>query len=126
MITRIEITGKQLELGDDIQKYAKRKVSKLDKYLPRAARKSVHAAIKIAETNNSSGDKYECEILLYVPEQSIVAKDATMNMFAAVDIVEAKIKHQLQRYKQQHIAAKRAKKRGLLRRFKRTIPGETA
>ena len=75
------------------------KVGKLDKYLPGHARKSVTADVKLRQVNRDHGNKYEAEVILHVPEKTIVAKDTTMNMMAAVDIVEAKLVAQLRKYK---------------------------
>ena len=102
MINRIEITAINVELGTDIKKYIQRKIGRLDRYIPKKARQSVHAEVKIWETNAKSNDKYECEVILHLPEQQLLAKESTLNMFAAVDIVESKMKTQLHKYKEQH------------------------
>lgn len=102
MIQKIDTTGINLELNDDIKKYVGRKIGRLDKYLTRHARESVHAEVKLRQTNNRLGNKYECEVLLYVPGEVVQAKESTLNMFAAVDIVEEKLKNQLVKYKAAH------------------------
>lgn len=102
MINRIEITGINIELGADIKKYIQRKIGRLDRYISKKARQSVHAEVKIWQTNAKNNDKYECEIILHVPEQQLMAKESTLNMFAAVDIVESKMKTQLHKYKERH------------------------
>lgn len=104
MITHIDITGVNLDLGEDIKKYVRKKIGQLGKYLPRSARKSARADVKVRQTNNRLGNKYECEVILHLPEKQLTAKESTMNMFAAVDIVEQKLKNQVVKYKQEHIA----------------------
>jgi putative sigma-54 modulation protein len=116
MIARLEISGINLDLSDDIKKYITKKIGKLDKYIPRHARKSAHVQIRLRETNNHLGNKYECEVLLHLPNSQIVAKEATLNMFAAVDIVEAKVKNQLLNYKQEQLDNR--KSGGLVDRLK--------
>lgn len=118
MIARIDTAGINMTLGDDIKKYITKKLGKLDKYMPRHARKSVHIEVKLRETNNRLGNKYECEVLLHLPSAQLQAKEATLNMFAAVDIVEAKLKNQLVKYKQAHIAHLREKHPGVLGRMR--------
>lgn len=118
MIAQIDTSGINLELGDDIKKYIARKIGRLDKYMPRHARKTVRAEAKLRETNNRLGNKYECEVLLHLPGGVIQAKDSTLNMFAAVDIVEAKLKNQLVKYKDAHIAHLHEKHTGIIGRFK--------
>ena len=89
MIASIDITGVKYDAGDQVQKYVMRKVAKLDRYLPRHARKSVTADVKLKQVNRDHGNKYEAEIIINVPEKRLTAKDSTVNMFAAIDIVEA-------------------------------------
>ena len=85
---------------------------------PRHARKSINAAVKLAEINQSHGNKYEVEVVLNVPDKVITAKDSTMNVLAATDIVEAKIANQLRKYKQEIIP--HVGRRKLLDKFKRS------
>ena len=110
MITSIEITGIKYDLDARTKKYVSKKIGKLDRYLPGHARKSTSAEVKLKTVNRSHGNKYEAEIILYVPEKVITAKDTTVNMLAAVDIVERKIVNQLRKYKQTsvlHIAKRK-------------------
>lgn len=123
MIERIEITGVNLDLGDDIKKYITKKIGQVDKYLPRHARQSAHVEVKMRQTNNRLGNKYECEVIVHVPDKPLTAKDATLNMFAAVDIVEQKIKNQSVKYKQAHVAHSKASRPNLLRRLKTRLFG---
>lgn len=122
MIDAIDITGVKYELDDTTKKYVVKKIGRLDRYLPRHARKSVAADVKLKEVNRDHGNKYEAEIVLTVPEKVITAKDSTVNILAAIDIVEAKLVSQLRKYKQTttpHIGS-----RGVLSRFKRSYARE--
>lgn len=123
MLTQIEITGVNLDLGEDIKKYARKKIGALDKYLPRHARKTAHAEVKLRQTNNRLGNKYECEIIVTLPEKQLAAKESTMNMFAAVDIVEQKLKNQFIKYKQEHIAHLKHVHPNILRRLRARFLG---
>src|SRR6187402_3801029 len=91
MIASIDITGVKYTAGDQVQKYVMRKIARLDKYLPRHARKSVTADVKLKQVNRDHGNKYEAEVIINVPNQRLTAKDSTVNMLAAIDIVEAKL-----------------------------------
>ena len=102
MISHIDTSGINFELRDDIKKYITKKIGRLDRYMPRHARKSVQAQVKLRETGNRLGNKYECEVILRLPGKSVQAKESTLNMFAAVDIVEAKLHNQLVKYKELH------------------------
>ena len=104
MIKTITITGVKYELTDKTKSYVEKKIGNLDKYLPRHARKSATADVKLKQLNNASGNKYEVEVVLTVPDKVITAKDSTMNVLAAVDIVEAKLKGQVRKYKDDVLA----------------------
>jgi putative sigma-54 modulation protein len=118
MISHIDIAGINIELGDDIKKYIRRKVGKLDKYLPRHARDSVHVDVKLSQAaNQRRGNKYECEVIVHLPGEQVQVKESTMNMFAVVDIVEQKLKNRLVKYKQTHIAHMKQKHRSLFKRL---------
>jgi ribosomal subunit interface protein len=62
----------------------------------------VHAEIKLMQAKSSDKKQYTCEVILHLPKEIVTAKDSTLNMFAAVDIVERKLKVQLLKYKQLH------------------------
>lgn len=122
MIENLTITGIKYELTDTTKKYVEKKVGALDKYLPRHARKSVTADVKINQINNPGGNKYEVEVILNVPEKVITAKDSTMNVLAAVDIVEAKLVGQLRKYKQANVPHMGFRR--VLSKFKRSYDRE--
>lgn len=122
MIENLTITGIKYDLTDTTKKYVEKKIGALDKYLPRHARKSVAADVKIHQIDNPGGNKYEVEVIINVPEKVITAKDSTMNVLAAIDIVESKLTGQLRKYKQAnipHIGFRR-----VLSKFKRSYERE--
>jgi len=119
MIKSIQITGIAYKVDDITRKYVNKRIGRLDRYLPRHARDSVTAEVKIAEVNHDHGNKYEVEVIINVPNKVVTAKDSTNNKLAAIDIVEAKLQAQLRSYKQTsigHIA-----RRGIMSRFKRSF-----
>jgi putative sigma-54 modulation protein len=122
MIESIEITGVKLDIDATTRKYVTKKIGRLDRYLPKHARKSVTAEVKLREVNRDHGNKYEAEVILQVPDKVLTAKDSTVNILAAVDIVEAKIVTQLRKYKQTTIP--HVGKRSMLSRFKRSYARE--
>jgi len=122
MITTIQITGIAYEVDENTRKYVIKRIGRLDRYLPRHARKTVSAEVKLEEVNHAHGNKYQAEVIMSVPGKIITAKDSTSNILAAVDIVEAKIQSQLRNYKQAAIA--HIGNRGVLSRFKRSFKRE--
>ena len=120
MIKDITITGVKYELTDTTKKYVERKIGALGKYLPRHARKSATADVMIKQIDNTGGKKYEVEVIINVPDKKITAKDSTMNVLAAVDIVEAKLNGQVRKYKDDvltHVGSSR----GVLAKLKRGL-----
>jgi len=117
MITSLEITGDNFELDETTKKYVHKKIGRLDRYLPRHARASASAIVILRQVNKNHGNKYEAEVVFNAPDRTMTAKDSTINMVAAIDIVEAKIVAQMRKYKEKsvlHLA-----KRGILSKFKR-------
>ena len=106
MITSIDVTGIKYNVNDRTLKYVMEKVGKLDRYVPTHARKTMAADVKLRQVDQAHGNKYEAEVILHVPEKVITAKDTTLNMMAAIDIVEAKLIAQLRKYKDSVIARK--------------------
>lgn len=111
------------EVVDEVaKKYAIKRVENLFKYLPRHARRSTTGEVKLRQVNHDHGNKYEAEIILNVPNKTITAKDSTVNMLAAIDIVEAKIKSQLKTYKAMVVSHN--ERQPIISRFKRSLRRE--
>ena len=126
MITNIAIVTSKMELDEAIKQYVNKKIGRLDRFLPRHARQSVHANAILRQVNRAHGNKYECEVVLHVPDQQLTATDSTLNIFAAIDIVEEKLKNQLKRYKATRQQASLGGRHGILRRIKlRLARGES-
>lgn len=120
MITHIDITGVRYQVDDVTKKYVMKKIGRLDRFLPRHARKSVKAEVVLKEVNRANGNKYECDIIIKLPGKSLTAKDSTLNMLAAVDIVEAKLAAQLRKYHDEHAVSGSRTKR-VIRSIKEKI-----
>lgn len=123
MIESIVISGVKYTPDEKTKKYVLKKIARLDRFLPRHARKSVTAEVKLKEVNRNHGNKYEAEVILHVPDKQLTAKDSTVNILAAIDIVEAKLVSQLRRYKDTQLAHL-GKTRAVLSRFKRSYARE--
>ncbi len=102
MIQRIEIAGLHMSVGEDLRKYVARKIGRLDRFIPRAARKVVHVEVKLKEGNARGKNARTCEVIVRLPHETLTLTETTINMFAAVDIVEAKLRAALKRYKETH------------------------
>lgn len=123
MIKNIKLTGIKVELDEKTKKYVNKKIGGIDRYLPRHARKSVSAEIIVRKSNGDHGNKYETEVIIHTPGHQLVAKDATVNVLASIDIVEAKIITQARKYREKQIDHRG--RHNLLGRFKRSFKRES-
>ena len=123
MIQSIVISGVKYNPDEQTKKYVRQKIGRLDRFLPRHARKTASAEVKLKQVNRDHGNKYEAEIILRVPNKDLTAKDSTLNMYAAVDIVEHKLASQLKKYKDANVSHI-GKTRAALSRFKRSYARE--
>jgi putative sigma-54 modulation protein len=106
MIQKLEINAQHTELTPELKKYVTRKIGKLDRYVSRHARESLHAEVKLKQSNAKNKQRFTCGVVLHLPHETLDASETTINMFAAVDIVETKLKNQLKKYKDTHTNGK--------------------
>jgi ribosomal subunit interface protein len=117
LIEKIEISGIHAHVDPKLHAYTLKKIGRLDRFFPKNARQSAHAEIKLKEAKTKDKKQCTCEVILHLPHETIMVKESTMNMFAAVDIVETTLKNKLKSYKDKHTKAKFHRR--LLSRFKR-------
>jgi ribosomal subunit interface protein len=120
MIRKFEITGVHVDADEKLKKYVTKSIGKLEKYMPIHARKSAHVDVKLKESMRQSDNKCTAEIIMYLPNGTLTAKESTMNLYSAVDIVEAKLHNQLKKYKDTHPNPKLLRR--LRSRFRRDNP----
>ncbi len=100
MIEKIDISGNNYKVSDNFRKYATKHIGKLDRYLPRDKKKSVVAKVVVKEIDRSHGNKYSISVAMeLLGGKVLAAKDECSNVFAGIDIVEAKLKGQINRFK---------------------------
>lgn len=123
MIEKIDIAASKVELTEDLNKYITKKFGRLDKYMSRHARKSVHAEVKLKEETGKKKDKYTVEAIIHMPNKTLTAIDSTINVFAAIDIVEAKLKNQLRKIHEK-TANHKSDRKGFLKRARARVDRE--
>lgn len=107
MLQKFELKGVHTSIDQNLQKYVTKKIANLDKYLPRHQRDSAHAIVELKEASKAQNQKkYTCEVILHLPQETLTVRESTMNMFAAIDIVEEKLKQQIKKYKDTHTNGK--------------------
>jgi putative sigma-54 modulation protein len=106
MIKNIIINPIHVDLDDNLKKYINKKIGRLDKYLGSDLKDKLTAEIYLKELKSKDKNNCRFEVNLIFPNEKITAEESTLNMYAAVDIVEEKLKHQLIKYHQKHHSAK--------------------
>jgi ribosomal subunit interface protein len=106
MIKRLDITGVHMEVDDDLKKYVAKKIGRLDRFIPKGGRESVHADIKLKEGKAKDKNERTCEVIMQLPHETIAVKESTINMYAAIDIIETKLQNKLKKYKDLHASPK--------------------
>ncbi len=117
MLQKFEISGVHTAVNQALRKYATNKIGRLDKYLSRASRASAHAEVYLKEAKAKNKQHATCEVTMHLPHETISVAETTVNLYAAVDIVEEKLKQRLQKYKELHHGGKMHRK--LFARFSR-------
>lgn len=117
MIQKIEVSGVHAPVDEDLNKYIMKKIGHLDRFMSKHVRESAHAEVKIKESKAKDKREHTCEVILYLPKEVLTTKESTMNIYAAVDIVEAKMQNLIKKYKAKHDSPKL--KQRLISRFKR-------
>jgi len=99
---KLSIDGVHLGVNSDLEKYVNKKLGKLDRFIPKPMRDSAHAEVFLKESSVKDKKQCTCAVVMHLPKEEYVTKETTINIFAAVDIVEAKLKNQLNKYKAMH------------------------
>lgn len=100
MIEKIEINGNDYKVEEPLRKYVEKRIGKLDRYLPRGSKKDIVVKAVVSEIGKGKTSKYEITVAMEIPGGKVIAaKDECTNVFAGVDLVEAKLMGQIRRYK---------------------------
>jgi len=117
MIDNIGISGVKYKVEESLRKYAVKRLGHLDKFLPRKNRKDVMMRVVVRQVNRPHGNKYEISAALDVPGGKVMtAKDEAGNVFAGIDILEAKLRGQVRKFKAEKVEYE---KKGVLKKFLR-------
>lgn len=92
---RVQTTGKNFEIDDELQKYIDKKLGGLERFLPRKARESAHLEVRVKQAKKEQS----CEAVLTLPRDTFVVEETTMNAYAAIDIIEDTMKTHIAKYK---------------------------
>lgn len=110
MLQKFEITGVHTEINENLRKYITKKLGKIDRYLPKPARASAHLEVRLKESHIDGKMLSTCDVTLHMPHDTIKMKESTLNMYASVDVIQAKLKQQIERYKESRTDGKRQRR----------------
>lgn len=114
---KIDISGVHVTLEDDLKKYVTKKVTKLERYIPRQVKESAHVAVILKESHAKNKRQFTCEMTMTLPKEQITVSESTLNIFAATDIAEATMRNRLKKYKEKHISERSGHKEKKVRAF---------
>ena len=119
MINHIDIAAaqKDYKVDNELEKYIQKKIGKLDRYMKRKNRDGARADVKLKESSSGkNGKKCTAEVILHTADYKLTASESTMNMYAAIDIIETKLQNQMKRHKEKHNSAKEKHSKSAARR----------
>src|SRR5690348_18209687 len=101
MIQKMDIIGVHYVLSDRLHADITKKLGHLDRYIPRHARESARLEVRVRETKHDGRLQPECEVSLTLPRDTIILREFGATIYAALDVIEGKLKQQIKRYKDQ-------------------------
>jgi putative sigma-54 modulation protein len=105
---KFQIRTRNYEADAKITDYIEDKLGGLEKYLPRHARASAMVEVVLEDdTSGREDNRFVCEAIVIADGDQMISREGTVNMYAAVDIVEAKLKSQITAYKEKRITEPR-------------------
>lgn len=113
---KLDISGRNYEVDAKLKDYLNDKIGGLERYLPRQLKDSAEAVATFTDDVSGREDnRFVCEVIMSVSGEKFMAKEGTVNMYAAIDIVDAKLKSQLTTFKDKYThEPRRAKMLGRL------------
>jgi ribosomal subunit interface protein len=97
------IEGRNFEFDDKMKAYVGDKIGGLEKYLPRSVRRNTSCMVVLeSDPNGREDNRFVCDAVMAVAGTQLVSREGTINIYAAIDIVEAKLKVQMVKYKEKH------------------------
>ena len=92
---QIQVTGRHVEVTDDVRSYIEKKVSRLPRFYDR-----VHAVEVVLDHES---DQFTAEMIVRTDgRQSFVAGETGPNTFALVDLIVDKLERQLTKHKEKN------------------------
>lgn len=99
---KITIYGKNLKLTPAIQSYAEQKIKKIDRYFKNIINPgAVVMHVELADDKSGrEGNRFVCTITGFAPKKQFRVNQAAGDLYAAIDLAEAKLEEQARKYKE--------------------------
>ena len=98
---KCDVTGRNFDIDNKMRAYIDEKIGGLEKYLPRQVRQTASCNVTLEDDPSGREDnRYVCDAVLTVNGTTMVSREGTVNVYAAIDIVEAKLRAQMAKYKE--------------------------
>jgi putative sigma-54 modulation protein len=94
---RLQVKGRNLEVSEQIRKYAEDKLGKLDKLVKDPTRVELELAV---EKNPSIADNHVAEATVWTKGPVLRAREASGDMKASIDQLVDKLERQVKRYRE--------------------------
>lgn len=102
MIKNLQIAGVHIKLSKEDEAYVAKKIGPMDRYTPKKVRQSIKTEVKLKEEKSKDKSKFTCEVVMHLPHGSITVQERSTTIYAAIDLAEDKLKHQITKYKEKH------------------------
>lgn len=102
-MTKITVVSRDGVADDRLRRYILKRLIRLRRFIPREARRDSRITVTVRSLSEGGKTSAECTADLEMVSTELRATEATVNMYASVDIVEAKLRRQLQRAKGKNI-----------------------
>lgn len=94
---QLSITGKNIEINDNLRKYVEKKIGRLDRFLPNIIDGRVE--LTVAEGARAAEDRQIAQVTLRTKNAILRAEEASSDIFASIDAVFEKMQRQVDRLK---------------------------
>lgn len=99
---QLSITGKNIEINENLRKYVEKKIGRLDRYLPNIIDGRVE--LTADESARAADDRQIAQVTLRTKNVILRAEEASSDIYASIDAVFEKMQRQVDRYKGKHTA----------------------
>lgn len=97
---KIQISENRIRLTSEQKDYIEKKIGSLKKYADRIADEATKVRVEVSEKKiKSRGNPIFCQVTMSVPRAIIRAEVGASKVEEAIDLVESKLRKQIERYK---------------------------